>query len=115
MRRAVFGAMFVVTVCGLAWLSGCEKPAKLEPAEQAAAPAPTVAQPPEVVKVDATAGKAIYDKNCARCHRLGSYDPKGKVDLAKHRDKISRAFISHHRKIEVSQKDTDNLKAFVAQ
>lgn len=111
MRIILASGMMAVAVCGLAWLSGCEKPTK--PVAVAQAPAPT--EPPAVAQEDTTAGKAIYDGICAKCHKLGDYDKKGRApDLASHVGHISLGFVSHHHGKTLDQADVDHLKAFIA-
>jgi cytochrome c2 len=111
MRIVLASGIMAVAVCGLAWLSGCEKPVKPETAAQA----PAEAQPP-AAKADASAGKATYDNNCAKCHKLGDYHPKGRApNLANHVGHITVGFVSHHHGKAMNQADVDNLKAFIAQ
>jgi mono/diheme cytochrome c family protein len=94
-------------VIGLVVLAGCAAAEKRE----AAAPEPAArAAAPE----DHVAGKAIYDANCASCHRLGSYDTEGKANLKSRVGQIDPGFLAHHHGGSLTPADVANLKSFVS-
>jgi cytochrome c5 len=72
-------------------------------------PTPTVAPVPP--------GKAVYDNNCKRCHRLGSYDTSGgDPNLAGDGSKVDGKFTagrSGHKNITLSAQQITDLKAFL--
>ncbi len=46
-------------------------------AEAMSAPQPPPVQPPQLRN-----GQAVYDQDCAGCHKLGTHDPVGNIDLS---------------------------------
>jgi len=63
-----------------------------------------------------TTGKALYDADCAGCHRLGSYDTTGSApDLYQSTrvDSYYSAGSSGHKGLTLSATDISNLKAFL--
>jgi len=64
----------------------------------------------------ALTGQQIYDQNCARCHKLGSYDSSGSRDLLGAGSKVSGKFnggASKHKGIKLSATDISNIAAFL--
>lgn len=74
------------------------------------APAPDPAPTP-------TSGKAVYDANCASCHRLGTYDASGSApnlsgDGSDVGDKY-RAGVEGHKDITLTSEQISSLKTFL--
>jgi mono/diheme cytochrome c family protein len=64
----------------------------------------------------ALTGQQIYDQNCARCHKLGTYDSSGSPDLLGDGSKVSGKFnggASKHKGIKLSATDISNIAAFL--
>jgi mono/diheme cytochrome c family protein len=97
-------------------MNGCSsaKPSEsmvAAPAESAAATSPA----PQVTQPEPAAGQAIYDSNCARCHRLGTYDPRGRApDLSGRQGHITADFVQAHRKLVLNEAQVKELRAFLA-
>jgi mono/diheme cytochrome c family protein len=62
-------------------------------------------------------GKAVYDQNCASCHRLGTYDTSGSAPnlLGKGSsiDSYYKAGVSGHKGITLSSTNITELKTFI--
>lgn len=69
---------------------------------------------PAVVAGDAAAGKAVYDANCAACHKLGRYDTEGRHNLSGDDDDVTLSFVSGHHGEDLSEADVAALRAFIA-
>jgi len=64
----------------------------------------------------ALTGQQIYDQNCARCHKLGSYDSSGSRDLLGDGSRVSGKFDggeSKHKGVKLSASDITNVAAFL--
>jgi len=62
-------------------------------------------------------GQAVYDANCAGCHRLGTYDPSGSApnlsgDGSRMEEEYS-AGVSGHKGITLTATEISNLKSFL--
>lgn len=77
-------------------------------------PEPAGADSPAAVTGDLAAGKAVYDANCATCHKLGTYDTEGRRNLAGRDDEVKPSFTSRHHGRDLSEADVDALRAFIA-
>ena len=64
----------------------------------------------------ALTGQQIYDQNCAKCHKLGSYDTSGSRDLLGDGSKVNEKFNggnSRHKGIKLSASDISSVAAFL--
>jgi mono/diheme cytochrome c family protein len=101
----------VVTVASMSMLlvAGCTQPGRTEKAPQEPAAREAQAAPAKAVP-----GQALYDAHCASCHRMGSYDAKGRgPDLAGRRS-LRAQFVSRHAKVKLTDQEVADLRDFLA-
>jgi mono/diheme cytochrome c family protein len=78
---------------------------------------PTSSTPTPTPTPTPTTGQAVYDSNCAGCHRLGTYDTTGSApNLYGDGSKVSekyKAGVSGHKGITLSSTQISNLVTFL--